>query len=101
MVSTGDQAEDKVSRQMAPCTLAISIIPSFRLKFTTYCLTADVWMPNFRLKLHDGRPEGILRRYSDVNDICSSFIRGSWRPLERSFEMHDIISISSNMCRDL
>jgi hypothetical protein len=89
MVRTGDQAVPRVSRQMAPCCLLVSVWKAWR---STHSLTADIGMPELGLEEHLRRLEWIFLRNFDVYHICTSLIWGIWGTWESSDQMSDIRS---------
>lgn len=94
MVRTGDQAEDRVSRQIAPYESHLSV--SFAAAGSddrAYSLAADIGMPHFGIEFHYWRSKWILSRYSNINGICAAFIRRPRRALERAFKMRQIFPI--------
>ena len=44
-------------------------------KAFTYCLAANVWMPDFRIELHYWRAKRVVVRYLDVDCVCASLVR--------------------------
>lgn len=62
-------------------------------KDVTYGLAAHVRMPDLGIKLHDGRSEGIIIGYPNVNYVSAPLVRSVWRALERTFEMCHIIGL--------
>lgn len=52
----------------------------------TYRLTADIWMPYFRFKLHPGRLEGILVVEQDANHVFATGVRRVSRPQKPALE---------------
>lgn len=98
MVSTGDQAPDSVSRQIAPCAESQLGGLLLVLQGAAHSLTADVWVPNFCVKLHRRWSEGILVWNLDVDYVRSPFVWCAWWAFEGPLQMHQIIPIASWVC---
>lgn len=60
---------------------------------STHSLTADVGMPHLRVKLHVRRLERVHIRDLNVDDICSSSVRGIWRPWNSALEVCEIAGV--------
>lgn len=100
IVSTGDQAVLRVSRQIAPCFPALLMwMGSFRGRGTTYGLTADVGMPNFGIELHNRRAEGVFGWDLHVNDIAPPFVRRARRTKDASLEVCQVIATLGRLGR--
>ena len=53
----------------------------------TYCLAADVRMPDLGIELHDRRSEGILGGDLNIDSESSSLVRGAGRASDTSLEV--------------
>jgi len=99
MVRTGDQADDRVSRQIAPYTHGQGAGKDMKtLTCDTYCLAADVRMPHLGVELHYRRSERILAWYSNIDLVYATFVGRPWRTLERTFEVHQTIATIGRLC---
>jgi hypothetical protein len=94
MVRTGDQAEERVSRQIAPYAKRfVSLAPKQRHLSAlwglgcTYRLTADIRVPDFGVKLHNRRPKWIFVWDFDVYDEVATFIGRAWGTSELSLQV--------------
>ena len=95
MVRTGDQAEERVSRQIAPWkrdSLAyVQWWKGWRGRgCSTYRLAADIWVPDLGIELHYRGAEGVIIWYPDVDIICTTFIGRAGRALEGTLEVCEV-----------
>jgi len=93
IVRTGDQAEESVSRHIAPYgreTVSIKWVAS---ESSTYSLTANIWMPHLRVEFHDWRPEGVISGYLDIDNVIPSLIWCAWWTFEGAFQVCQVISV--------
>lgn len=67
----------------------------------TYRLTADIWMPDLGLELHDRRTERVFIGYLNVHKICTVFVGRAWGAFEGTPEMSEVVTTSQWISRDL
>ena len=67
----------------------------------TYCLAADVRMPDLGIELHNRRSEGILGGDLNIDSESSSLVRGARRASDSSFEMCQITRVVGGLGGDL
>lgn len=100
MVRTGDQAVERVSRQMAPYKPNNqrlhneAVMDNDRI----YRLAADIWMPDFSVELHDWRPKRVIAWNFDIDCIHPPFIWCAGWSLEGALEMCKVVPISYWIC---
>lgn len=59
----------------------------------TYCLTADIGVPNLGVKLHRGRLKRVVIRDLNVDREGASMVRRIGRPRNRAFEVLQVDSV--------
>lgn len=64
-------------------------------------MTADIWMPNLRVKFHDWRAKGVISGYLDINYIVASFIGGARWTFEGALEVRQVISVAHRVGEDV
>lgn len=108
IVKTGDQAEDRVSRQMAPLrgqrdsrSVTGGPLQHGRTTPGAYRLTADVGMPDFGVEFHYWRPEGVFARYPDVDGVCAALVRGAWGPFEGTLQVREVVPAADRVGVDV
>lgn len=99
MVKTGDHCDDSVSRQMAP--YSCQRLDGSLCSHGTHRLRADIGVPDLGLKLHDGRAEGILAGYLDVDIEGSALVGCVWRPEELASKVCEVLAIACRLNHDL
>ncbi len=92
IVRTGDHADDRVSKQIAPYASPQSVtLEHYNHVACAYGLTADVGMPDLGLELHHGRPERVLCWYLYVNPVPSALIWSIWWAEKLAPKMRQVI----------
>jgi hypothetical protein len=100
IVRTGDQADERVSRQIAPYEMKISTqappLPVLSREThaeakAAYSYTADIRVPQFGVELHDRRSKGVFVGYSDVYVVFPTFIGCVWWPHEAAAKMSQVV----------
>jgi hypothetical protein len=94
MVRTGDHCEESVSKQIAPCWISLR---KLSLDWWSYCLGADIGVPDLGLKAHDGWSERVFTRDLDVDCECTALVRCVWRPVELTAQMCEVIAVSRGL----
>ncbi len=67
----------------------------------TYSLTADIWMPHFRVEFHDWWPKGVFIGYLDIDNVITSFIGCPWWTFEGALEVCQVISVARRVGEDV
>ena len=70
-------------------------------EMATYCLAADIRMPNSSLESDKRRPERVSGGDSDLDMVGATLIRRTWRARERATEISDVSLIAHWLCEDL
>ena len=64
-------------------------------------MTADIRMPDLGLEFHGRRSEWIFSRYSDIDLVGATFIRGARRTRKRASEVGNVTVAANRFRRDL
>ena len=98
MVRTGDHCDDSVSKQMAPCPVSTFSLTCYQM---TYCLRADVWVPDFGLEPHAWRSKRVLAGNLNVDSKGTALVWCIWRTEELAAKVCEIIAIPRRLYFDL
>ena len=58
-------------------------------------------MPDSSIELHDWGLEGIFIGDTDIDIVCASFIRGTWRSLKGTLEVGNVGSVAYGAGRNM